>query len=66
MARLTDFHRQQPGHSVVRRDYPSRGRNGYTLPTLRVQVPRHVAWLVVDDFDYAACPDASAYRVARC
>jgi hypothetical protein len=27
--------RRVPGHSVVRRDYPSRGRNGYTSTTLR-------------------------------
>jgi hypothetical protein len=40
--------RRVPGHSVVRRDYPSRGRNGYTSPTLRVPVPRHIAWLVID------------------
>jgi hypothetical protein len=35
-----------PGHSVVRRDYLSRNRNGYIWPTPRVRVPRHVAWLV--------------------
>jgi hypothetical protein len=58
-----------PGLSVVRRDYPSRGHNGYTSPTPRVRVPRHVArlvtWLVVDNFDYAAHPGASARRAAR-
>jgi hypothetical protein len=57
--------RRVPGHSVVRRDYPSRGRNRYTSPTVRVRVPRHVARLVVDDFDYATRPDASAGRTAR-
>jgi hypothetical protein len=35
-----------PGHSVVRPDYTSRGRNGYTSPTPRVRVPRHVTRLV--------------------
>jgi hypothetical protein len=57
--------RRVPGHSIVRRDYPSRGRNRYTLPTLRVRVPRHVARLVIDYFDYAARPGASAHRAAR-
>jgi hypothetical protein len=28
-------------------------------------VPRHIAWLVVDYFDYATCPVASAHRAAR-
>jgi hypothetical protein len=41
-----------PGRSIVRRDYPSRGHNGYTSPTLCVRVPRHVprlvTWLVID------------------
>jgi hypothetical protein len=54
-----------PGHSVVRRDYLSRARNGYTLPMPRVRVPRHVARLVVDYFTYAARPGASARRAAR-
>jgi hypothetical protein len=45
----TSSHRV-PGHSVVRRDYPSRDRNGYTSPTPRVWVPRHVAQLIVDYF----------------
>jgi hypothetical protein len=65
--------RRVPGHSVVCRDYPSRGRNGYTSPTPRVQVPRHLAWLVaclvaplvVDYFAYAACPGASARHATR-
>jgi hypothetical protein len=35
-----------PGHSVVRHDYPSRGRNGYTSPTSRHRMPRIVARLV--------------------
>jgi hypothetical protein len=67
------------GHSVVRHDYPSRGRNRYTSPragsslttspTPCVRVPRHVARLVtrlvVNYSDYAACPGASACRAAR-
>jgi hypothetical protein len=60
--------RRVPGHSVVRRDYPSRGRNGYTSPTPRVWVPWHVARLValfVVDFDYTARLGASARRAAR-
>jgi hypothetical protein len=53
---------------------PSRvGSSSTTLPTPRVWVPRHitrlilwlVAPLVVDYFDYAARPGASARRVAR-
>jgi hypothetical protein len=38
------------GHSIVRCEYPSCGRNGYTSPMLCVWVPRHVAWLIVDYF----------------
>jgi hypothetical protein len=57
--------RRVPGHSAVRRNYPSRGRNGYTSPTPRDRVPRHVARLVVDYFAYAARPGASARRAAR-
>jgi hypothetical protein len=57
--------RRVPGHSVVCRDYPSRDRNGYTSSTPRDRVPRHVAWLVVDYFAYAARPGASARRAAR-
>jgi hypothetical protein len=57
--------RRVPGHSIVRRDYPSDGRNEYTSPTPHVRVPRHVAWLVVDYFAYAARPGASACRAAR-
>jgi hypothetical protein len=61
--------RHVPGHFVVRCDYPSRGRNGYTSTTPRVRVPRHVAWLVarlvVDYFDYVASPVALARRAAR-
>jgi hypothetical protein len=61
--------RHVPGHSVVHRDYPSRGRNRYTSPTSRVRVPRIVtrlvAPLVVDYFTYAMRPGASARRVAR-
>jgi hypothetical protein len=52
----------------------SRDSSSTTSPLPRVRVPRHVAWLitrlVVDYFDYAACPGASARRtahhVARC
>jgi hypothetical protein len=53
----------------------SRGSSSTTSPTLRVRVPRHVARLVVDYFasrslvidyfDYAARPGASARRTAR-
>jgi hypothetical protein len=57
--------RRVPAHSVVRRDYPSRGCNGYTSLTPRVRVPWHVARLVVDFFAYAARPGASARRTAR-
>jgi hypothetical protein len=57
--------RRVPGHSVVRRDYLSRGCNGYTSPTPCVRVPRHVARLVVGYFAYAARPSASAHRAAR-
>jgi hypothetical protein len=35
-----------PGHSVVRRDYLSRGHNEYIWPTPRVRLPLHVARLV--------------------
>jgi hypothetical protein len=65
--------RRVPGHSVVRRDYPSRGHNGYISPTPHVWVPRHVARHVarlvtrpiVDFFAYAARPGASASCAAR-
>jgi hypothetical protein len=71
--------RRVPGHSVVRRDYPSRGRNGYTLPrvgsssttspTPCVRVPQHitrlVTRLVIDYFASAARPGALARRAAR-
>jgi hypothetical protein len=51
----------------------SRGSSSTTSPTLCVQVPRHLAWLiarlvaplVVDYFAYAACPGASARRATR-
>jgi hypothetical protein len=36
-----------------------------TSPTPRVRMPRHVAWLVVDYFTYAARPGASARHAAR-
>jgi hypothetical protein len=61
--------RHVPGHSIVRHDYPSRGRNGYTSTTPRVRVPRHVARLVTrlvaDYFDYAMRPGVSACRAAH-
>jgi hypothetical protein len=57
--------RRVPSHSVLRRDYPSRGRNGYTSLTSRVRVPGHVTRLVVDFFAYAARLGASARRAAR-
>jgi hypothetical protein len=45
------------------------GSSSITSPTPRVRVPRHVAQLVtrlvVDYFDYAAHPGASAHRAAR-
>jgi hypothetical protein len=44
---------------------PRAGSSSTTLPTSCVQVPRHVAWLVVDYFAYVARPGASARRAAR-
>jgi hypothetical protein len=48
---------------------PRAGSSSTTSPTPRVRVPRHVARLVaplvVDYFDYAARPGASACRAAR-
>jgi hypothetical protein len=38
--------RRVHGHSIVRRDYPSRGCNGYTSTTPRIRAPRHIARLV--------------------
>jgi hypothetical protein len=47
----------------------SRGSSSITSTTSRVRVPRHivrlVTRLVVDYFDYAACPGASARRASR-
>jgi hypothetical protein len=43
----------------------SRRSSSTTSPTPRVRVPRHVARLVIDYFDYAARPGASARRAAR-
>jgi hypothetical protein len=57
-----------PDHSVVRHDYPSRGRNGYTSTMPCVRVPRHVVRLItpfVVNFDYGTRPGASARRAAR-
>jgi hypothetical protein len=57
-----------PSHSVVRCDYPSHTRNGYTSTTPHVRVPRHVARSdapFVVNFDYVARPGASARRAAR-
>jgi hypothetical protein len=44
----------------------SRGSSSTTSTTPRVQVPRHVARLVDNYFDYAARPGASARHVGRC
>jgi hypothetical protein len=41
------------------------GSSSTTKPTPRVWVPRHVARLVVDYFDSAVRPGASARRAAR-
>jgi hypothetical protein len=41
------------------------GSSSTTSPPPHVRVPQHVAWLVVDYFDYAARPVASARRAAR-
>jgi hypothetical protein len=71
--------RRVPGYSVVRRDYPSRGRNRSTSPPPRVWVPRHVTRLVtplvvdystsrrlvVDYFASAARLGASTRRTAH-
>jgi hypothetical protein len=43
----------------------SRDSSSTTSPTPRVQVPQHVAWLVVDYFSCAARPGASAARATR-
>jgi hypothetical protein len=43
----------------------SRGSSLTTSPTPRVWVPRHVTRLVVDYFEYATRPGASARRAAR-
>jgi hypothetical protein len=43
----------------------SRGSTSTTSPTTRIRVPRHVAWLVIDYFAYAARPGASARRATR-
>jgi hypothetical protein len=42
----------------------SRGSSSTTSPSPCVRVPQLVAWLVVDYFNYAACPVASARRAA--
>jgi hypothetical protein len=44
---------------------PHAGSSSTTSPTPHVQVPRHVARLVVKNFDYAAHPGASARRAAH-
>jgi hypothetical protein len=44
---------------------PHAGSSSTTSPPLCVRVPRHVTRLVVDYFDYAARPVASARRAAR-
>jgi hypothetical protein len=43
----------------------SHGSSSTTSPPPHVRVPRHVARLVVDYFDYAARPVALAHRAAR-
>jgi hypothetical protein len=43
----------------------SRGSSSTTPTMSRIRVPRHVARLVVDYFDHAAHPGASARRAAR-
>jgi hypothetical protein len=43
----------------------SRRSSSTSSPTPRVRVPRHVARLVVDNFDYAARPGALARRATR-
>jgi hypothetical protein len=43
----------------------SHGSSSTTSPTSRARVPRHVAWLVVDYFAYAARLGASACRAPR-
>jgi hypothetical protein len=45
---------------------PRAGSLSTTSPTPRVRVPQHVARLVVDYFDYAARPGASARRRLLC
>jgi hypothetical protein len=60
---------------AVRREYLSPGRNGSISTTPCVRMPRHIAPLIVDYsasrrpvvnyFDSAARPGASARRVAR-
>jgi hypothetical protein len=43
----------------------SHGSLSTSSPTPRVRMARHVVWLVVCYFAYAACPGASARRAAR-
>jgi hypothetical protein len=44
---------------------PRAGSSSTTSPTPRVWVPRHVTRLVVENFDHATRPDASARRAAH-
>jgi hypothetical protein len=52
-------------HDSLSTTSPRAGSSSTTSPTLRVQVPRLVTRLVIDYFDYAAHPGASARRAAR-
>jgi hypothetical protein len=45
--------------------FASHGSSSTTSPTPRVRVPRHVAWLIVDNFTHTACPGDSARHAAR-
>jgi hypothetical protein len=44
---------------------PFKGSSSTTSSMSRVRVPRHVTRLIVDYFDYTACPVASARRATR-
>jgi hypothetical protein len=61
--RLLRLRRASGCFSTSRRS--SRGSSSTTSPPPRVRLPQHVARLVVDYFDYAVCPVASARRTAR-
>jgi hypothetical protein len=44
---------------------PFKGSSSTTSSMSHVRVPRHVTRLIVDHFDYTACPVASARRATR-